>query len=85
MRLMVLIASAALISTSALATDPPNQIKKAVDPGQKIVCKTEEFVGSIIPRRICKTKADWVQGAIDAKAALDQHHTADDPKKLCGC
>jgi hypothetical protein len=26
----------------------------------------------MIPRRICKTKADWQQGAIDAKDALDK-------------
>ena len=58
--------------------------KKSVDPQQKVICKTEDFVGSLIPRRICKTKADWEQGAIDAKAALDQKRLTDNPVNLCG-
>lgn len=80
-----LVVTAVLIATSAsAAADPPPAAKKPVDPQQKIVCKTEDFVGSMIPRRICKTKADWDEGAIDAKAALDQGRLKTDPVKLSG-
>lgn len=83
--LLGLVASVALIATSASAADDSQPAaKKPVDPQQKVICKTEEFVGSIIPRRICKTKADWEQGAIDAKAALDQKRLTDNPVTLCG-
>lgn len=79
------VAIVGLIGTNAgAAVDPPPAAKKPIDPQQKIVCKTEDFVGSIIPRRICKTKADWDEGAIDAKAALDQQRLETNPAKLSG-
>lgn len=80
-----LVAAFAVMATHASAADDSQPAaKKPVDPQQKIICKTEDFVGSLIPRRVCKTKADWEQGAIDAKAALDQRRLPDDPVKLCG-
>ena len=86
MRELATIATAvAILSSGAAAADNPQQASKGEkDPQQRIVCITEQTVGSIIPRRICKTKADWEQGAIDAKAALDQKRLTDDPIKLCG-
>ncbi len=75
----------ALMATNAsAAADPPPAEKKPIDSQQKMICKTEDFVGSLIPRRICKTKADWDQGAIDARAALDQKRLSDNPVNLCG-
>ena len=83
--LLAIVGTVALITTNAsAAVDPPPVAKKPIDPQQKIVCKTEDFVGSLIPRRICKTKADWDEGAIDAKAALDQQRLKTDPVKLSG-
>ena len=74
--------SAVLVSGPAFAaqsgpaaTSQPEKPKK--DPGQKVVCKTEEFVGSMIPRRICKTRAEWEAGEFDAKQALDRQRTGD--------
>ncbi len=84
---LALAAAAALISNSAYA-DPaanPAPAKPAKkDDSQKIVCKTEDFVGSIIPRRICKTKADWEQGAYDAKDALSKANLRANPVDLAG-
>jgi hypothetical protein len=74
----MLAASAVLVSSAALA-DKKDQKK---DDSQKVVCKTEQFVGSMIPRRICKTKAQWEQGEYDAQRALDQRRLPVDPISL---
>jgi hypothetical protein len=58
MRVSIAVAIAVLISSGpALAGDKDSE--KTQDPSQKIVCKSERFVGSNISTRICKTKAEW--------------------------
>ena len=63
MRIAVCI-SAALVSIvlagPALAADPQQpQQKPKKDPSQQIVCQDDTYVGSHIPQRICKTRAEW--------------------------
>ena len=71
MRAIILVAVAGLIvSTPAFAGDKDPAAKK--DDGSKIICKTESYVGSIIPRRMCMTKADWERGESDAREAKDK-------------
>ena len=74
----------AIAAIGVLATAPAYADDKAPkkDDSQKVICKTEEFVGSLIPRRICKTKADWEQGETDAKRALDNRKMGVDPVSL---
>lgn len=76
----ILGASAVLLSSTAFAGKPDQ--KK--DDSQKIVCKTDEFVGSMIPRRICKTRAEWEEGAVDAQRAMDERRMGVDPKFVAG-
>ena len=45
---------------------------KAQDPSQKIVCKSERFVGSNMSSRICKTKLEWDQSKTQSKEILDR-------------
>jgi hypothetical protein len=45
---------------------------KAEDPDQKIVCKSERFVGSKISQRICKTRAEWDFARRQAQELLDE-------------
>ena len=66
----VLVLTAAVSATGAYAKDPESTA--AADPKAKMVCKTERFVGSNIPSRVCKTKAEWEQGKIDAKRSLNR-------------
>ena len=49
-----------IVSSAALAQDPNAKPAKKSDL-DKIVCKTEDFVGSMIPRRICMKKSEWDQ------------------------
>ena len=54
MRVLVAAALAGLVFSGPVrAEDKPK------DPSQKIVCKSERFVGSNMSTRICKTKAEW--------------------------
>jgi hypothetical protein len=72
--LVVLFAVAAVPASGAYAKDSANETtaaEKAAKAKEKVVCKTERYVGSHIPSRICKTKAEWEQAKIDAKRSLD--------------
>jgi len=80
--LMALAAASVLISATARADEPKDAAKK--DDGDKIVCKREQFVGSVIPRRICMKKSDWEQGEINAKETMDKRQMRADPVSLSG-
>ena len=67
----VVFVAAAISAGGAYAKDSATT-EAAVDPKAKIVCKTERFVGSNIPSRVCKTKGEWEQGKIDAKRSLNK-------------
>lgn len=92
MRLMIAVAAFGLLAAApaiaqvaapaaapATAQQPP---KKA--DGRKIVCKTDDFVGSLIPRRICKTRAEWEERAYQAKNALDRRRLPVSPVSIAG-
>ena len=58
-----------LISGAAVA-NPAGKAKKS-DPNTDTVCKTQSFVGSRIPERICKTRGEWDQGRKDAQEIVE--------------
>jgi len=72
MRIAILcVAASALVASAAVAGDNAEP-KKTVDPSLKVVCKTEEVVGSKIPKRICLTRQQWDQIKDNAKEALEK-------------
>jgi hypothetical protein len=71
MRLIFAFAAAGLIASGGSAAGNPDQ-KKPADPDQKLICKTDYFVGSKIPKRVCLTRAQWEQGEQDGKDALER-------------
>jgi hypothetical protein len=84
MRILLAIGAVGLfISGPALAENGKNSDTRKASP-DKIVCKTEEFVGSMIPRRICMKRSDWDQGAVAAKDALDRRRLPVDSISLAG-
>ena len=67
----LLVALALLIGgTTSASADNPDQAKKK-DDSQKVVCKAEDVVGSMIPKRRCMTRADWEKRRAEEKAYLD--------------
>jgi hypothetical protein len=72
MRTLLVAAVGLMISSAASAQDAAPEPVKKKDNGSKVVCKTEQFVGSVIPRRICKTKAEWEAAADNSKQYLDE-------------
>jgi hypothetical protein len=70
--------SAALVSIilagPALAADPQQQQPQAAkkDPSQQIICKDDTYVGSHIPDRVCKTRAEWDEAAKQSQQYLDR-------------
>ncbi|QNM83696.1 hypothetical protein H8M03_05075 [Sphingomonas sabuli] len=77
------IAALPLLATAAVAAQSEPQ--KAVDDGDKVVCKSESFVGSHVRKRICKTKREWTEGSENAQDALDRaRQRRTDPPKFGG-
>jgi hypothetical protein len=67
--------ASAMLSSSALAADPqqPQQVQpKKKDPSQQIICKDDTYVGSHIPDRVCKTRAEWDEAAKQSQQYLDR-------------
>ncbi len=54
------IAAAFFMSGTAVSAA---EAEKKQDKGERKVCKPEQDSTSRIPRKICKTKAEWDQGA----------------------
>jgi hypothetical protein len=65
-----------LVSATALAqtvsTPPASPPAAKKDDGSKLICKTEEFIGSKIPKRICMTRSEWEQGRQNAREIMDE-------------
>jgi len=58
------------VAASASAADSQDPAKKK-DDSQKVVCKTEDVVGSMIPKRICMTRENWAKRRAEEKEFLD--------------
>jgi hypothetical protein len=46
--------------------------KSAAPAKPKMECKSERVVGSLLPQRICQTKAQWAAEADASRAASDR-------------
>jgi hypothetical protein len=54
-------------SPPAAVAPPANKENKSNDPNQKVICKTQDEVGTRLgSKRICMTKAQWDQQTQDA-------------------
>jgi hypothetical protein len=72
--LAIAAAAGALVAGPAIATTGPEPVAVATTPApvvqQKQVryCAVDTPTGSFIPRRICKTRADWLKEGVDPAA-----------------
>lgn len=64
----------ALLTGPVFAADPqqPQQAKPKKDPNQQIICKDDTYVGSHIPSRVCKTRAEWDEAEKESQGYLDR-------------
>lgn len=62
-----------LLLAAAASTPPAASPEPAPQPPkkEKRICKTDNFVGSHIPRRICMTESEWQAGKQGAKDTMD--------------
>ena len=65
--LLFMAAAAASPPATANAQPPQNR-----NQAEKKICKTDDFVGSRIPRRVCKTEAEWKAGRDEARDAMNE-------------
>jgi hypothetical protein len=64
-----------LFAATAAASPTTASAQPAQEPPKKkerMICKSDSFVGSRVSRRICKTEAEWQAGKENAKDALDK-------------
>lgn len=80
MRLNVLLAACAVAAVAPAAAiaapvDAPAS-RDASDDGDRQICRRVIATGTVMPRRVCHTKAEWdalaAQGQSDARRAADQ-------------
>ena len=75
MRIIPMLVGVALLTPQIALADPsqaPPAPKK--ENGERKICVTEEFVGSMIPSRICKTKAEWDAARENSEHELDRRN-----------
>jgi len=65
---LLFMAAAAAASPTSVGTQPPQPAAKK----EKMICKSDDFVGSRIPRRICKTEAEWQACKESAKDTMNE-------------
>lgn len=61
----------ALSSTSVLASESKPALLENPDAVQ---CRAVREVGSRIPKRVCKTSAEWAKEAADARQAMENRN-----------
>lgn len=72
MRIVLGLAALVIAFSPVAAADNPVQpASQKPDPSQKVICKTDREIGSMISSRECHTRAEWDQMANDAKESLD--------------
>jgi hypothetical protein len=59
-------------STAALAAEPPATTQAPKPQKDKIVCINEPDVGTRIPKRTCKTQAQWDEDRREARDMLER-------------
>lgn len=74
-----LTASSLMILCAAADPVTPNGTNpsaKSYDPLQKVVCEKQEVVGSrLATKRVCKTRAEWMQERLAARQEIDKQQT----------
>ena len=76
MTLFMLIAAAAVAGAAEAPDAAP--VKKDQD---KVVCKSERFVGSHLSERVCKPRSEWETGKKNAKDAFNKFKMVNPAKR----
>lgn len=75
MRLIPVLVGVALLAPQIALADPVQTAPAVKKPAkEKKICVTEEFVGSMIPSRICKTKEEWDAARENSEHELDRRN-----------
>jgi len=78
MRFALPLLALALSAAPALAKQGGDEAPK--DPAKKKVCRQSAETGTILPRRTCKTRADW--DAIDKANAANAERALENRRNL---
>jgi hypothetical protein len=91
MRLYLAVTAATLISGSAYADPAPSVPQAAAQapkakPADKdrIICETDEILGSLVPRRLCMTKSQWEEARDGAHRAIRDQAQDVEPRTQSG-
>lgn len=79
---LITMAAAMPASAEESAQTPQPAAEKPVK--EKKVCKTDVGTGSIMPKRTCRTKAEWEALTEQSKGNLDRTRAADQGSAMAG-
>lgn len=74
-----ILAFAMLVQATPATSEPAE-----VSDGNKIVCKSQKFVGTNIRERICKKKSEWDEAKSAAQRAMEKRGMNRDVKGVGG-
>ena len=72
---------AAFLSAPAIAADPPKDKKSDPD---KIICKVDRSVGTMISERICKKRSQWDEEKFQAREMMDDRNRVGQQQRPAG-
>ena len=81
---LAIVTPAAADEAPAAATPPAAQPATAANPDE-VICKREEQLGTRFSKRVCMTRAQWEQRALNARRNLsDQQRGGGNPPNMGG-
>lgn len=82
-RLLCAVAAFSVVAASpALANDDPKSAPEPVK--EKKICKDDSRTGSIMPKRICRTKAEWDEISARSQQDLEKVQSMDRARSVGG-
>ena len=79
----VLAQQSAATPTTANAPAAP-QAAKAKPPKEKVICETDQVLGSLVPRRLCMTESQWDAVREGARRAVRDQAQDVEPRTQSG-
>ncbi len=61
---------------AATAAAPPADLAKKKDDPDQMVCRKEQVVGSLLPNRVCMTRAQWTDYMNQSRKGLESQQRA---------
>ena len=71
-------------SPGSVAAPLPGDMARSPGDRDQIVCRKEQVVGSLLPNRVCMTRAQWADYMQQSRKGLESQQNASERSRLPG-